>query len=212
MQVCCSQCTFVTRIDETLLPSCGMEGICPDCRAAIPLGGWQADVSPEQSVPPETSPAELTAEIEEELPPEKGWANLINIIALLMLVDSTFSLISRLPGLTAFLDVNSRLTFHQQAKYLYDTCMSAGFFISVFGLMARKNWARLLIIWLFALGLAEGLYMLLYQYVTIAELERNFEDKFPELKRQQNAKMIGCAVYAFFIFKLTTRAIRARFR
>lgn len=149
--------------------------------------------------------------MEEDLPDE-GWVSIINIIALITLVDSTLSLLGRVPGVAAVLGGGTGLTFHQQAKYLYDTLMAAGFFISVFGLMARKNWARLLIICLLGLGLAEGLYMLLYQNFAIAELERNLQENFSELKRQQSAKLFGCAVYAFFIYKLTTRTIRVRFR
>jgi hypothetical protein len=211
MQVNCSLCTYTTEIDETLLPSGGMEGLCPSCRASIPLGSWQSEKPPVQALPAEELPPGPVAEVDYALPDE-GRVSLINIIALITLVDSTLSLIGRVPGLADVLGGGTGLTFHQQAKYFYDTLMAAGFFISVFGLMARKNWARLLIIWLFGLSLAEGLYMQLYQYFAITELETNLHEGFPELKRQQYAKLLGCAVYAFFIYKLMTRTIRARFR
>lgn len=211
MQVNCSGCSYRNEIDESLLPTGGMAGICPVCRTAIPLGGWQPAVTVGQTVQSEESAAPSSAELDDDLP-EEGRVSLINIIALLTLLDSTLSLISRVPGFAGVLGGGTGLTFHQQAKYLYDTLMAAGFFIAAFGLSARRNWARLLIIWLFGLGLAEGLYMLLYQYFAIAELERNLHEGFPELKRQQSAKLIGCALYAFFIYKLTTRKMRARFR
>jgi len=211
VQVNCSGCSYRNEIDESLLPAGGMAGICPVCRTAIPLGGWQAAVAVGQTEQSAEPALPSRAEFDDDLP-EEGRVSLINIIALITLVDSTLSLIGRVPGLSGVLGGGTGLTFHQQAKYLYDTLMAAGFFISVFGLMARKNWARLLIIWLFGLGLAEGLYMLLYQYFAIAELESNLHEGFPELKRQQSAKLFGCAVYAFFLYKLTTRTIRARFR
>lgn len=210
MQISCSQCDFTAAIDAALLPVSGMEGLCPRCRSSIPLGGWQPAEPAAPATAQEIQPAALGVESGEL--PEEGSVSLINIIVLITLVDSTLSLIGRVPGLSGVLTGGTGLTFHQQAKYLYDTLMAAGFFVSVFGLMARKKWARLLIIWLFGLGLAEGLYMFVYQYFTIAELERNAQEGFPELKRQQNAKMLGCAVYAFFLYKLSTRTIKARFR
>ena len=211
MQVNCSGCSYRNEIDESLLPAGGMAGICPVCRTAMPLGGWQAAEPAAEALPAETQPSALIAGIEADLPDE-GRVSLINIIALLTLLDSTLSLIGRVPGLAGVLGGGTGLTFHQQAKYLYDTLMAAGFFIAAFGLSARRNWARLLIIGLFGLGLAEGLYMLLYQYFSIAELERNLHEGFPELRRQQSAKLLGCALYAFFIYKLTTRIVKARFR
>jgi len=209
MEVNCPGCSYATEIDGTLLPAVGMEGICPRCRCAIPLGGRRAAAAVEPTAPQEVTTLPLAEEAADL--PEEGRVSLINIVALITLVDATLSLIGRAPGLPGVLAGGTGLTFHQQAKYLYDTLMAAGFFISVFGLMARKNWARLLIIWLFGLGLAEGLYLLAYQQFAIAELERNLHEGFPELKKQQNAKLIGCALYAFFIFKLNTRAIKARF-
>lgn len=209
MEINCPGCSYAMEINGTLLPAGGMEGVCPRCRSAIPLGGWQEAAVVEPTAPPEV----ISVPVVEDLAdlPEEGRVSFINIVALITLVDSTLSLIGRLPGLPAVMAGGTGLTFHQQAKYLYDTCMAAGFFISVFGLMTRKNWARLLIIWLFGLGLAEGLYMLAYQQFAIAELERNLHEGFPELKKQQSAKLIGCALYAFFIFKLNTRKIKARF-
>lgn len=211
MQVNCSDCSYNNEIDESLLPAGGMAGICPVCRTAISLGGWQPAVAVRQVEQSGEPALPSRAEIDADLP-EEGRVSVINIIALITLVDSTLSLIGRVPGLGGVLSGGTGLSFHQQAKYLYDTLMAAGFFIAAFGLSARRNWARLLIICLFGFGLAEGLYMLLYQYFAIAELENNLQENFSDLKRQQSAKLTGCAVYAFFIYKLTTRTIRARFR
>lgn len=208
MQINCSSCAYGTEIDGELLPAAGMEGICPLCRSTIPLGGWQA--GPETTAVSAEPPQSAIVYEPDDLPPE-GKVSLINIIVLLTIVDSTMSLISRLPGLSAVLGGGTGMTFHQEAKYLYDTLMAAGFFVAAFGLMALRNWARLMIIWLFSLGLAEGLYMLVYQQFAIAELERNLREGFPELKRQQNAKLLGCALYGFFIYKLSSGSLKRRF-
>lgn len=209
MQVTCSRCPYSTEIDASLLPAGGMEGVCPQCRTLIPLGNWQAakDPAPAQSA---DSPAPVDA-LPEELP-EEGRVSIITIIALICLIDSTLSLLGRVPGLFSVLGGGTGLSFHQQAKYLYDTLMAAGFFVSAFGLLLRKNWARIALICLFGLGLAEGLYLIAYQQSAIADLENNLHEDFSELKKQQNAKLVGCAVYAFFLFKLMTRTVRARFR
>jgi hypothetical protein len=211
MQISCSQCAFVTRIDEALLPAGGMEGLCPCCRSSVPLGGWSATKPQSEEPLAETVLPPVAADFAEIDLPEEGRVSLISIIALIMLVDSTLSLIGRVPGLAGALGEGSGLTFHQQAKYLYDTLMAAGFFISVFGLVARKNWARIAFVWLLGLGLAEGLYLLAYQHAVISELERNMNEGFPELKGGQNARMIGCLLYAFFIVKLNSRTAKARF-
>jgi hypothetical protein len=213
MHVTCAHCSFTTEIDATLLPATGMQGLCPRCRQSIPLGGWTAmeplaTAGVTQVVPPvEMARSEDT----DYQVVDEGKVSLVNIIVLLFIIDSTLSLISRVPGLSGIFGSGPELTFHQRAKYLYDTLMAAGFFVAAFGLMFRKNWARLVSIWLLGLGLAEGLYMLTYQYVTVAELERTMNEKLPELQSTRNAKIIGCLLYAFFIVKLNTRAIKARF-
>lgn len=213
MQVSCRQCDFSTEIDAALLPVSGMEGRCPRCRCTIPLGSWgvskestqahPAEVSSPQSVPVANSAVDETV--------EEGRGSLINIIALLFLVDSTLSLIKLVPGLSEIVWNGTGLNFHLRAKYLYDTCMAAAFFVSVFGLLTRKNWARIAFIWLLSLGLAEGLYLLLYQQFAIVELEKNLHESFSDLKQQQTGKLVGCLLYAFFIFKLNTRKYKARF-
>ncbi|MFZ3207390.1 MAG: hypothetical protein WA140_00965 [Geobacteraceae bacterium] len=213
MQVSCEKCSFATEIDATLLPSAGMQGICPRCGVIIPLGGWIApeppfrDVVPQVASPAASTSAEIHYPIEDE-----GRVNIINIIALLFVIDSTLSLIGRVPGLSGIFGSGPELTFHQRAKYLYDTLMAAGFFVSAFGLLARKNWARIASVWLLGLGLAEGLYILAYQYYAISELEKNLKEGFPEMKSNQNAKMVGCLLYAFFIVKLNSRTTKARFK
>lgn len=213
MQVNCAQCNFSAEIDLALLPVSGMEGRCPRCRGSIPLGSWSvAEVlaqSPHATTPP--SPADPGAMSAVDEPVAEGRDSLINIIALLFLVDSTLSLLKLVPGLSAILG-SSEMNFHLRAKYLYDTCMAAAFFISVFGLLTRKTWARIAFIVLLSLGLVEGLYLLLYQYVAIADLERNLKENFSELKQPLTGKFIGCLVYAFFIFKLNTRKYKTRFR
>ncbi|MCM2357052.1 MAG: zinc-ribbon domain-containing protein [Geobacteraceae bacterium] len=156
-------------------------------------------------VPPPADASEVAVE-------ESGWVNIVNIIALLFLLDSTLSLIMRVPGLAGVIASQNGMSFHQKAKYLYDVLMAAGLFVTSFGLSMRKGWARLAMTALLSLGLAEGLYMLTYQHVAIAELERNLQENFSELKRNNTAKWVGCLVYLYFIFMLNTPGIKARFR
>lgn len=214
MQVNCLQCDFVAEIDAALLPVSGMEGRCPRCRCSIPLGSWCVVEAQAQLPLPETltSPVAPVAVSVDDEPLEEGRISLINIIALLFIIDSTLSLIKLVPGLSEIVGNGAGLNFHQRAKYLYDTCIAAAFFVSVFGLLTRKNWACIAFIWLLSLGLAEGLYLLLYQQFAIVELEKNLQESFADLKWQQTGKLIGCSIYAFFIFKLNTRKYKARFR
>jgi hypothetical protein len=206
MQAACSQCTFSTVIDAALLPEAGMEGVCPGCGSIIPLAGSGGAGQPEDEAPPE--PVAATPYHEDE-----GRVSLINIIVLLFIVDSTLSLFGRLPGIGEVLGgENSGLTFHQRAKYLYDTLSAVGFFICCFGLMARRNWARVGLVWLLGLGLAEGVYMLAYSYFAVSDLEANLNEGFREMRVHQNAKAVGCLIYAFFMAKLQSPAVRSRFR
>ena len=41
--------------------------------------------------------------------------------------------------------------------------------------------------------------MLIYQHVAIADLERNLQENFSELKGNTTAKWVGCLVYLYFI-------------
>ncbi len=141
----------------------------------------------------------------------EGKVSVINILAILLLIDSTLSLIGRLPGLPEVFNTLSALAFHQKAKYLYDTLMAVGFFICAFGLLARKGWARIAAIWLLGLGLAEGLYLLIYHYYAVAELERNLQEGFPGFYKAQPARIVGCLLYGYFIVKLSSNSIKGRF-
>lgn len=156
-------------------------------------------------VPPPGGASEEPAE-------EPGWVNIVNIIALLFLLDSTLSLIMRLPGLPGMIGSQNGISFHMKAKYIYDVLMAAGMFVTSFGLSMRKGWARFAMTVLLSLGLAEGLYMMTYQHVAIAELEKNLQESFSELKRNNNTKLVGCLVYLYFIVMLNTGKVKARFR
>jgi hypothetical protein len=198
-------------VDAFDCPKCGMRqppgDVCTRCGLTL-----RKDTAPAAHL---TGPADPNSASAEEVAPEEeepGWVNFINIIAILFLVDSTLSLLKRVPGLADALGSGTAMSFHQRAKYLYDILMAAGFFVAVFGLFMRKNWARIAITVLLALGLAEGLYMIVYQYFAIAELETNLKENFSELRSNLNGKFVGCLIYAFFIFKLNTRNVRARFR
>jgi len=197
-------------VDALDCPKCGIRqptgDVCTRC--GLNLTKETAPVVPVPGL------ADLNKVPAEEVAPEEeepGWVNIINIIAILFLVDSTLSLLKRVPGLADALGSGTAMSFHQRAKYLYDILMATGFFVTVFGLFMRKNWARIAITVLLVLGLAEGLCMIVYQYSAIAELEANLKENFSELRSNLNGKLVGCLIYAFFIFKLNTRSVRARF-
>jgi hypothetical protein len=143
---------------------------------------------------------------------EPRYVNIISIIALLFLVESSILLISFVPDFTHILTNPNGMTFLRKAKYLYDVLMAAGMFVTVFGLFMRKKWARISMIVLLGLGLAEGLYMLIYTHVAIAELETNLNESFSEMKQNTLSRWIGCLLYAFFISRLSSARIKARFK
>lgn len=143
---------------------------------------------------------------------EPRYVNIITIIALLFLVESFFLLLSTVPGLFEILAGSNNWTFLRKAKYLYDVLIAAGMFVTVFGLFMRKNWARISMIVLLGLGLAEGLYMLIYTHVAIAELETNLKESFSDMKQNALSKWVGCLLYAFFISRLSSAKIKARFK
>ena len=142
---------------------------------------------------------------------EPRYLNIISVIALLFLVDSSLLLIATVPNLADLLADPSR-TFVRKAKNLYDVLMAAGMFVTVFGLFMRKKWARISMIVLLGLGLAEGLSMLIYTHIAIAELEANLKESFSDLKQNTLSRWIGCLLYALFISRLSSAKVKARFR
>jgi len=100
----------------------------------------------------------------------------------------------------------------RKAKYLYNVLMAAAMFVTVFGLFMRKNWARISMIVLLGLGLAEGLYLLIHTHIAIVELETNLKESFSDLKHDTLSRWVGCVLYAFFISRLSSKKIKARFK
>jgi hypothetical protein len=143
---------------------------------------------------------------------EPRYLNIITVIALLFLVESSLLFISKVPGLAQILTDPNGMSYLQKAKYLYDVFMAACMFITVFGLFMRKKWARISMILLLVLGLAEGLYMLIYTHVAIAELETNLQESFSEMKQNTLSRWVGCLLYAFFISRLSSAKVKARFK
>src|SRR6266571_2563296 len=126
-------------VDALDCPKCGMRqsqgDVCTRCGLTL-----RKDDAPAVAI---SGPADLNPVLAEEVAiveEEAGWVNIINIIAILFLVDSTLSLLKRVPGLADALGSGTAMTFHQRAKYLYDILMATGFLVSVFGLLMRKNW------------------------------------------------------------------------
>lgn len=148
---------------------------------------------------------------QEESEEDPSRLSLINIMALLFLLDSSLILLMRVPNFSNVLGQDA-MSFHMKAKYLYDVATALGMFVTSFGLSMRKEWARVAMIALLSLGLAEGLYMISYQEATLVDLEQNLQESFADLKQNNNKKLIGCAVYLYFIVMLCTRKMKARFR
>lgn len=148
---------------------------------------------------------------QEESEEDPSRLSLINIMALLFLLDSSLILIMRVPSLTDVLGQGA-MSFHMKAKYLYDVVTAFGMFVTSFGLSMRKEWARVAMIVLLSLGLAEGLYMISYQETALVDLEQKLQESFADMKKNNNKKLIGCAVYLYFIVMLCTRKMKARFR
>lgn len=223
---------------ENKCPKCGFRqppgDICISCGLVFakyrpPVSTWVVNAPPENAGPPEvaepatattaitatvatvatvTPAATATVDSDDWEPVSK--VNIINIIALLFLVDSTLSLLGRVPALSGVFA--SSMSFHEKAKHLYDVIMQLCVFVSVFGLLMRKEWARISMIVLLALGLAEGLYMLLYLHVTVTGLEKEMHENLSELKQNNTAKWIGCAVYAYFIAVLCSTKVKCWFQ
>jgi hypothetical protein len=135
--------------------------------------------------------------------------NVVNLIVLLLLIDSTMILLARVPGI--FNVFASSMSFHQKAKFLYDLLTTLVMFVSVFGLYMRKEWARIAIIALLGLGLAEGLYMMTYTQYAVRDLERGLQEALPEAKRNNSMKLLACAVYSYFIYVLCSAKTKAQF-
>lgn len=186
---------------------------CPKCSARQAPGDVcvSCGVVFSKLRPPEVNSVDITAPSPVGASEEPGWVNIVNIIALLFLLDSTLSLIMRVPGLPGMIGSQNGISFHMKAKHLYDVLMAAGLFVTSFGLSMRKGWARVAMTVLLSLGLAEGLYMMTYQHVAIVELEKNLQESFSELKRNNNTKLVGCLVYLYFIVMLNTGKVKARF-
>ena len=209
MLVSCPQCNFSAEIDAGLLPAGGIEGRCPRCRSTIPLGGWKKASATMDSSLPEGPGAQLVTRETAELSPE-GRVSVINLIALLFLLDSILSLIKQVPILLQLFGSGAERNLFLLKK-AYDTVVALAFLIAVFGLSARRNWARLAFIVLLSLGLFEGLYLLIDQHFIMTALEKGMEETLPDLHRQETGRLLGLTLYAFFIFKLNSAGIKARF-
>lgn len=209
MEVSCQQCTFSTEIDAALLPAGGMEGRCPRCRSPLPLGEGQEPGTSRASTVAEEPDSPLDSKGAAELPLE-GRVSVINLIALLFLLDSILSLIKRIPILLQTLGSGAEWNLYRY-KNAYDIVIGLAFFVAVFGLSARKDWGRLAVVILLSLGLTEGLYLLIDQHVALTALEKGLGESFPDLHRQEAGRLLGLILYVFFIYKLNSASIKGRF-
>jgi hypothetical protein len=203
-----------------ICPKCGLKQevaeICAGCGLVF------AKYRPPLSSKTVTTISSSAAQKEQPAPPssftifdetpaeEKSRFDMLNIITLLMLIDSTLILIAKVPGLSGVF--SGPAGFHQRSKFLYDIITAAGIFASAFGLLMKKEWARLSMTVLLALGLAEGLYTLAYLQFTVSGFDKELQDIGAEIKRNSRGKWIGCAIYAYFIYFLCSAKVRARFR
>lgn len=207
MQVSCPQCDFAAQVDGGLLPPGGMEGRCPRCRATIPLGAWQGYEGAGELAPPKEEPEQ---QVVAELPPE-GRVSVINLMALLFLLDSVLSLFKQVPLLMQLMAGSTAWDLHF-LKNLYDTAMALAFFVTAFGLSSRKEWARIAMIVLLSLGLFEGLCLFIDQHLALSALEKGLGETLPDQHRMEWGRALGLALYVFFLLKLNSNKIKARFR
>ncbi len=100
---------------------------------------------------------------------------------------------------------------HPTPKHLYDTMSTFVLFFSSFGLLMRKQWARMLILCLMTFSLAEGIFQFVfYSFILDGMNQAGNEDAVLSWRSYQ--LLAGCLVYTFFIAMLFTKKIAAEFR
>ncbi len=137
----------------------------------------------------------------------KKRASVVNILGLLLIIDSTLMLLKRVPDM---LLANSFFGPHPTPKQVYDTISMVVLFISSFGLLMRKKWARFVVLCLMLLSLAEGIFQfVVYNFMMDRINETGPPDSFLSWRAYQ--LLAGCLIYTFFIGMLFTRKVAAEF-
>lgn len=152
-----------------------------------------------QPVPPSDAPFPAN-------PPKKR-ADIINILGLLLIIDSTLMILMRIPDV---IRSNSLFGPHPTPRHVYDTISMVLLFFSSFALLMRKRWARILILCLMILSLAEGVFhFVFYSFILDGLNQAGNGDSVLTWRSYQI--LAGCLTYTFFIAMLLTKKVAVQF-
>ena len=158
----------------------------------------ELNLSP-QPVPP-SDPAPL-------IDPPKKRVDIINILGLLLIIDSTLMLLMRVPDM---ISANSVFGPRPTPKHFYDMMSTVVLFFSAFGLLMRKQWARIVILCLMLFSLAEGIFQFVfYSFILDGMNQAGNED--PLLTGHSYQLLAACLLYTFFIVMLFSKKVAAEF-
>lgn len=207
----CPQCGYERKEIDSIIS----DAECPKC--GIFYHKWKPPIVSENDEPikkslklPLPHNSQLTI-AREETYEDSGWVNFINILALLLIIDSTINLVRFSMGISGVF-ANPNYPLPNRIKFIYDFLASGILFFSAFGLFLRMKWARITVIVVLSLSLAEGLYKIVDLYSAINAVEKNMHESYADFKRAILYKLIPCLLCAYFIFKLSLRKVGSRFR
>lgn len=209
----------------TKCPKCGYErkkidsiisdAECPKC--GIFYHKWKPPIVAENDepikksselLPPQNSDVTIATE---ETYKDSGWVSFINILALLLIIDSTLVFLRLIMGVSGIFG-NTNLPLQYQLKYFYDILIAVALFFSAFGLFLRMKWARIAVIVMLSLWLVEGFYIIVNKYLAFNTLEKQMHESFSEGKKNLYPKLLFCFLCVYFIVKLSSRKVGASFR
>ncbi len=146
------------------------------------------------------------ADLSAQAGPGKKRASIVNILGLLLIIDSTLSLIRSAPRLAA---TNVFFGANANPKFAYDTIATILLFLSAFGLFMRKQWARVLVLCLMILSLCEGIFQFVLTNIILTDIVGRNDG--PLLASRSYQYLTGFLIYTFFVAALFTGKVRAEF-
>jgi hypothetical protein len=130
-------------------------------------------------------------------------ADFINVLGLFLLVKSTLILSDKLPVVGEVFFTSSYAS-SQRLRFDYELFNALGLFVCCFGLFGKRNWARISVMILLSVSLVRGM-MYTGRIIQIEEfgMGERFWMSLPML--------LGSLLYLFFVIKLQSKSVRARF-